>query len=114
IVLARRSWPWRAVVVAALVVVFVRIPVNSLATSWPQPNWVLIACDVGQGDGLVLPAGPHTAVEVDAGPDPVAIDRCLHDLGITDVALLVGTHYHLDHVGGLVGGVHDLPEHQVI
>jgi competence protein ComEC len=114
IVLARRSWPWRAVVVAALVVVFVRIPVNSLATSWPPPNWVLIACDVGQGDGLVLPAGPHTAVAVDAGPDPVAIDRCLHDLGITDVALLVVTHYHLDHVGGLVGVFHDRAVHQVI
>jgi competence protein ComEC len=112
ILLARRSAPWRAVVVAALVVVLVRIPVNSLATNWPPPNWVMIACDVGQGDALVLPAGPHTAVEIDAGPDPVAIDRCLHDLGI--IALLVFTHYHLDHVGGVAGVLHGRTVQQVI
>ena len=40
-------------------------------------GWIFVACDVGQGDGLVLPAGPHTAVVIDSGPDPVAMDRCL-------------------------------------
>jgi competence protein ComEC len=114
ILLARRSAPWRAVVVAALVVMLVRIPVNSLATNWPPPNWVMVACDVGQGDALVLPAGSHAAVEIDTGPDPVAIDRCLHDLGITDVALLVFTHYHLDHVGGVAGVLHGRTVQQVI
>lgn len=112
--LARGSGFSRAVVVTALVVVLVRIPVNSLATSWPPPNWVLVACDIGQGDALVLPAGPHTAVEVDAGPDPVAVDRCLHDLGVTEVALLALSHYHLDHVGGLAGVLHDRSVHEVI
>ena len=62
-----------------------------------------MACDVGQGDALVLSAAPHVAVEIDAGPDPVAVDRCLHDLAITDVPLLIFTHYHLDHVGGIAG-----------
>ena len=33
-------------------------------------GWVLVACDVGQGDGLVLNAGQGSAVVVDAGPDP--------------------------------------------
>ena len=37
---------------------------------WPPPGWLLVACDVGQGDGLVLSAGPGGAVVVDAGPDP--------------------------------------------
>jgi competence protein ComEC len=114
LVLARRSGGWRLAVIAALVVVLVRIPVNSLATNWPPPNWVFVACDVGQGDALVLPAGPHTAVEIDAGPDPVAIDRCLRDLGISDIALLVFTHYHLDHVGGLAGVLHGRTVREVI
>ena len=37
---------------------------------WPPRGWVLVACDVGQGDALVLAVGPGTAVVVDAGPDP--------------------------------------------
>ena len=76
------------------------------ARAAPKGGWVFVACDVGQGDALVLPAAAHTGVVVDAGPDPVAVDRCLRDLGITDVALLVFSHYHLDHVGGLAGVLH--------
>jgi competence protein ComEC len=44
-------------------------------------------------------------VEVDAGPDPVLVDRCLHDLGVDDLPLVVLTHMHIDHVGGLAGAV---------
>ena len=64
----------------------------------------MVACDVGQGDGLVLNTGrPHTAVVVDAGPDPAPMDACLSGLGITRVPLVVLTHFHADHVDGLPG-----------
>jgi competence protein ComEC len=53
-------------------------------------------------------------VVIDSGPDPVAMDRCLSDLQITDVALLVFTHYHLDHVGGIVGVFHGRRVERVI
>ena len=43
------------------------------------------------------------AVVVDAGPDPVLVDRCLRALGVTRVPLLVLTHFHADHVAGLPG-----------
>ena len=85
-----------AVLAASLLV---RLP----TPGWPPAGWVLVACDVGQGDALVLPAGPHSAVVVDAGPDPAAVDRCLDGLGVTDVPLLVLTHFHADHVGGVAG-----------
>jgi len=58
---------------------------------------------VGQGDATVLAAGDGTAVVVDAGPDPVLVDRCLTRLGITRIPLLVLTHFHADHVAGLPG-----------
>ena len=61
------------------------------------------ACDVGQGDALVLRAGPGSAVVVDAGPDPRAVDGCLRRLGVERVPLLVLTHFHADHVDGLAG-----------
>lgn len=52
---------------------------------------------------MVLAAGEGTGVVVDAGPDPRAVDRCLRDLAVTRVPLVVLTHFHADHVRGLPG-----------
>ncbi|GLW97923.1 ComEC/Rec2 family competence protein [Microtetraspora sp. NBRC 16547] len=84
----------------ALVAALVIGPVTS---PWPPPGWLLVACDVGQGDGMVLSTGPGSAVVIDTGPKPGDANRCLHDLGISRVPLLVLSHPHLDHVGGLAG-----------
>jgi competence protein ComEC len=70
---------------------------------WPPDGWVLVACDVGQGDALVLRTGEGQAVVVDAGPEPRAVDRCLDRLRVSDVPLLVLTHFHADHVDGIAG-----------
>ncbi len=85
----------------ALLVVVVLVPLPT--PGWPPPGWVMVTCDVGQGDGLVLHAGPHAAVVVDAGPDPALVDRCLDRLGVREVPLVVLTHFHADHVDGLAG-----------
>ncbi|MBB5791990.1 DNA internalization-related competence protein ComEC/Rec2 [Jiangella mangrovi] len=70
---------------------------------WPPPGWLVVACDVGQGDALVLRAGERSAVVVDTGPEPRLVRRCLDGLGVRQVPLLVLTHFHADHVGGLAG-----------
>lgn len=70
---------------------------------WPPPGWLVVACDVGQGDAVVLRAGASAAVVVDAGPEPAPVRRCLDRLGITQVPLVVVTHFHDDHYGGLRG-----------
>ncbi|MEW9531548.1 ComEC/Rec2 family competence protein [Microbispora sp. NPDC049125] len=89
-----------AVVAGGLLTVLVAGPVVS---RWPPPGWLLVACDVGQGDAIAVSAGPGRAVVVDTGPEPGPADRCLRDLGVRQVPLLVLTHPHLDHVGGLTG-----------
>ncbi|HTZ42259.1 MAG TPA: ComEC/Rec2 family competence protein [Jatrophihabitans sp.] len=104
--LARRPAARALLATAALVAVLVQIPVRAVVVGWPPPGWLLAACSVGQGDALALNAGGGSAVVVDAGPDPVPVDRCLRDLGIARVPLLVLTHAHLDHVGGLAGVLH--------
>ncbi|MEP6649839.1 MAG: ComEC/Rec2 family competence protein [Lapillicoccus sp.] len=71
--------------------------------TWPLPGWGFVACDVGQGDGLVLATGPGRAVVVDAGPDPALIDGCLRRLRVDVVEAVVLTHFHADHVDGLLG-----------
>ncbi|MET7281618.1 ComEC/Rec2 family competence protein [Kribbella sp. NPDC005582] len=80
---------------------------------WPPRDWILVMCDVGQGDGLVLRAGERTAVVVDTGPDPTAMNRCLRDLKIDYIPILVLTHFHADHVGGLAGVLNGRRVHQL-
>lgn len=87
------------VLTASVVVVVVPLP----TPGWPARDWVLAACDVGQGDALVLRAGPSAGVVVDSGPEPAAVDRCLDRLGVDRVPLLLLTHFHADHAGGLEG-----------
>lgn len=74
--------------------------VNQL--KWPLKNWKLVACDVGQGDGVVIRSEDKIAV-IDVGKDADLIDHCLDRLGISKVDLLVLTHFDQDHIGGLPG-----------
>ncbi|PXY20413.1 competence protein ComEC [Prauserella coralliicola] len=103
VVLALRHRPARialALALASLLVVLV--PVQVVAPGWPPRDWAMVACDVGQGDGLVLATGePGRAVVVDAGPEPGPLDRCLDRLDVDRVPLVVLSHLHADHVGGL-------------
>jgi competence protein ComEC len=105
LIICRRRAGRRAVILAGVVVGLVQVPVREVVSGavWPPSGWIFVACDVGQGDALVLNAGGGTAVEVDAGPDPVAVDRCLSRLGVRRIGLLILTHFHLDHVAGLAG-----------
>ncbi len=74
---------------------------------WPIPNWVMVSCDVGQGDATVIRVGPNEAVVVDVGGYPKAIDKCLSDLHIKRIPVLLLTHFHADHIGGLEGALHN-------
>ncbi|MFI7276461.1 ComEC/Rec2 family competence protein [Streptomyces sp. NPDC049879] len=101
--LPRSPWPVVGCVLLLLLAVLRPAPLGRYLTGWPPPGWRMVACDVGQGDALVLAAGPGSAVVVDTGPDPAAIDRCLRDLGVRHVPLLVISHFHADHASGLPG-----------
>ncbi|WP_433210244.1 ComEC/Rec2 family competence protein [Dactylosporangium sp. CS-047395] len=103
--LAGFRWPVvrRWVLVAAVAAVLGAVPVRFLAAAWPPRGWLVVACDVGQGDALAVAAGPGSAVVVDAGPEPDPVDGCLRRLGVHRVPLLVISHFHVDHVGGLDG-----------
>ncbi|MBO0608084.1 ComEC/Rec2 family competence protein [Myceligenerans salitolerans] len=87
-------------VVVCVVLGAVVVPRVATRSSVPH-DWVVAACDVGQGDGFVVRTGQASAVVVDVGPDGDAAGRCLDELGVTRVDLLVLSHFHADHVGGL-------------
>ncbi|WP_308288859.1 ComEC/Rec2 family competence protein [Streptomyces humicola] len=91
----RRPWACAAVALLLVVVVLQPAPLTRIVTGWPPPGWRLAVCDVGQGDALVLNSGDGdgTAVVIDTGPEPTLADHCLRSLGVTDIPLLVLTHF---------------------
>ncbi len=101
--MARARWPAAAL---ALLLTFLGAYSGSLfgsgvgrALSFPA-DWQIAACDIGQGDAVVVRDGDRYAL-VDVGPDPKPLAACLRTLGISRIDLLVLTHYDLDHIGGI-------------
>lgn len=70
---------------------------------WPAGDWQIAQCDIGQGDSMVINLGDSKAIVIDVGPDPIAEDRCLRNLGVKEIPLLILSHFHADHIGGLPG-----------
>jgi competence protein ComEC len=89
-----------AVVVAGAVVVL--MPARLTGSGWPPTGWAMVSCDVGQGDAHVLATSePGRVVLIDTGPDLSSIVGCLRRLGVVSIPLVVLSHLHADHVGGL-------------
>jgi len=100
---------FRQVGIAGVVIIAVAtltVPAASevLPRAWPLDDWQLVACDIGQGDALVIRSNQRIAV-IDVGPDEKLIDSCLASLGVKQIDLLVLTHFDFDHVGGLKGAL---------
>ncbi len=97
--LSRRRWArWG---IAATVIIYVSVAGTSyLLTQWGRPDWQIAACDVGQGDAVVVRSAGQIAL-IDTGRQPALLAACLRELGIGRIDVLVLTHYDLDHVGGV-------------
>src|SRR3954462_9438287 len=90
---------------AVLGLVVLGWPLRQAVRAWPPAATDVVACDVGQGDALVVPTGPAAGLLIDAGPDVGAVDRCLDPLGIESLPLILLSHLDADHAGGLAGAL---------
>ncbi len=70
---------------------------------WPPAGWVMVSCDVGQGDATVVAVGDGSAMLVDVGPEPAPVDRCLDRLHVRRLPVVAITHAHADHLAGWTG-----------
>ncbi|MEV7633317.1 ComEC/Rec2 family competence protein [Microbacterium sp. NPDC089318] len=87
------------VIVIALAVSAARVLLTGPLASMTTPaEWTVAACDIGQGDAVLVRSGGETAL-VDTGADPQALGDCLAQTGTDRIDLLVLTHFDLDHVG---------------
>ncbi|MBW8767732.1 MAG: ComEC/Rec2 family competence protein, partial [Geodermatophilales bacterium] len=90
---------------AVLGLVVLGWPLRQAVRAWPPAATDVVACDVGQGDALVVPTGPAAGLLIDAGPDVAAVDRCMDRLGIESLPLILLSHLDADHAGGLAGAL---------
>lgn len=90
-----------AAVTAVGVVMYLGLAVGGAVASRIDrpPDWQIAVCDIGQGDAVFVRSEGRIAL-IDTGPKPARMTRCLTELGIRHIDLLVLTHYDLDHVGG--------------
>lgn len=92
----RREVRW-ALVFLAVIALF-----GGVSTLFPGDveDWDVVMCDVGQGDAMLVRAGGKTIL-IDTGPEPAKLARCLERARVESVDLLVVTHPHADHDGGI-------------
>lgn len=98
----RKRWKF-FVAIGFLPILFLQSP--WYAGGFPGKNWRVLQCDVGQGDAMLIRTAANSAIVVDVGPDPNLIDLCLRSAGVTQIDLLVLSHFHADHVAGLSGAL---------
>lgn len=79
------------------------IALLSWSARFPTTDWQVYMCDVGQGDSTVINLHHHRAIVIDVGPDATLMDKCLRNLEVRTISLLILTHPHADHIGGLAG-----------
>lgn len=68
--------------------------------------------DVGQGSAVLFHSGQN-AILVDGGPTGAGLVRKLRSAGVTRLDLVIATHAHADHIGGLVEALEAFPVGEV-
>jgi competence protein ComEC len=62
----------------------------------------VVMLDVGQGDSILLEASNGKRILVDAGPKKANVASQLKRRGIKKLDLVIASHAHADHIGGMV------------
>jgi competence protein ComEC len=86
------SWPWLAGRFGATRIV--GSPANGDALTIEQ-------FDVGQGDAALITTPDLKRILIDAGPNAYEVARILCSRGIKSIDLVMASHNHSDHIGGL-------------
>lgn len=87
---------------------------NNEVYTIPEGNLVVEFIDVGQADCIFISSNGHNAL-IDAGneEDGTKLVNYFNKLGIKDFDLVMGTHPHEDHIGGLDDIINNFNVHSV-
>ena len=117
---AAARWPRRrpaAILMSALVstlITMVSLPhafpfTSALPFSRPTVRPAFVALDVGQGDSLLVLGKAGETVLIDGGSSGLKVREGLDRFGIRAIDLMVVTHAHQDHYGGLPAVIGFIP-----
>ena len=85
-----------------------RAAIGSAALPLPSDTVLRVTfLDVGQGDAVLLQAPEGQTALVDAGRSDVV--PLLREMGVERIDLLVATHPHADHIGGMARVIESMP-----
>lgn len=85
---------------------------TALPSASPVPNGLLVTfLDVGQGDAAFLQSPSGKTMLIDGGPESAfsTIDRFLQSRGVIGLDVVIASHLHTDHIGGLIQIVDSYP-----
>jgi competence protein ComEC len=106
---AARATAWFGRLVPVGLVGLVAVPLGCAAASpnaerpaEPANELELHFFDVGQGDAVLIRAPSGRSVLYDGGPDGERLVALLDSAGVTSLELVIASHNHADHIGGLV------------
>src|SRR5680860_1713714 len=113
-------WPtsmkctWRSLLGAEVVTVVSGAEVTTVTTSAPSRDLQVHFIDVGQGDATLILAPDGQAVLIDGGESGSGVLSYLKAQGVGRVNLMIATHPHADHIGGLIDVLQALPVDEVV
>ena len=95
-------------------------PTDAVPTLGPEqpstPSSVLRVyfVDVGQGDAILILSPDNKTILIDGGETDTGIVPFLQSMGVQQIDLIVATHPHSDHIGGLVQVLKAMPVARVV
>jgi beta-lactamase superfamily II metal-dependent hydrolase len=93
---------WRGRSSAALVAAFLCVAGVAAQAQRPGTDSLrVIFFDVGQGDAALIITPDKKHILIDAGPGGAGIAARLRALGVQTLDLVVASHNHADHIGGM-------------
>jgi competence protein ComEC len=107
-----KSGPKRLMQMALLSILIVII---SVATVTANENLTVHFVDVSQGDSILLQFQGKNVL-IDGGIEEMGprVESYLRDNGVSNLTLLVATHPHEDHIGGMITILNDIPVKQIL
>jgi competence protein ComEC len=86
----------------------------TISPSNPRKPLVVTFIDVGQGDSIFIVSPEGLTMLIDGGSADSGIVDYLRGKGVTRIDLMVATHPHEDHIGGLIQVLEAIPVTRVV
>jgi beta-lactamase superfamily II metal-dependent hydrolase len=101
-------------VLVALVSACTQAEIEQLFNELPSTDAIeIVFLDVGQGDAVLVRSPGGATILIDAGRGS-GIVEILQGYGVESIDLLVGSHAHADHIGGMDDVIRSFPVHQYV